>query len=50
MNRKVFTLELLGAVQLRIVQPFPQGLVSVSVFLVQAFDSTAAAEGIVLQW
>ena len=30
------------------VQPFTQGLAAVSTFLVQAFDSTAVSEGIIL--
>lgn len=57
MNRKtfililltLFTLELLGPVQDWVVQPFTQGLASVSAFLVQAFDSTVTSEGIILR-
>lgn len=57
MNRRIFilvllalfTLELLGPVQTWVVQPFTQGLAAVSAFLVQAFDSTAISEGIILR-
>lgn len=57
MNRKVFilvlltlfTLELLDPVQGWVIQPFTQGLAAVSAFLVQAFDSTATSEGIILR-
>lgn len=57
MNRKIFilvllvlfTLELLGPIQQWIVQPFTQGLASVSAFLVQLFDSTATSEGIIIR-
>lgn len=45
----LFTLELLGPVQEWVVQPFTQGLAAVSAFLVQAFDSTATSEGIILR-
>ena len=57
MNRKIFilvllvlfTLELLGPVQDWVVQPFTQGLATVSAWLVQLFDSTATSEGIVIR-
>ncbi|MEZ5537807.1 MAG: exosortase H [Thiolinea sp.] len=57
MNRKVFilvllalfTLELLGPVQDWFVQPFTQGLATVSAWLVQLFDSSATSEGIVIR-
>jgi len=57
MNRKIFilvllalfALELLGPVQDWVVQPFTQGLAATSAWLVQLFDSTATAEGIVLR-
>ena len=57
MNRKIFilvllalfTLELLGPVQDWVVQPFTQGLATVSAWLVQLFDSSATSEGIVIR-
>lgn len=45
----LFALELLEPVQDWIVQPFTQGLASVSAWLVQLFDSTVISENVILR-
>ncbi|MCF7983567.1 MAG: exosortase H [Thiohalocapsa sp.] len=44
----LFTIELLGPVQSLVIQPFTAGIAKVSAVVLQSFDSTVAAQGIVL--
>ena len=45
----LFTLELTGPVHDYVVEPFTQGLASLSAMLVQTFDSQVTAHGIIIQ-
>jgi exosortase H (IPTLxxWG-CTERM-specific) len=45
----LFTLELMGPVQTAVIQPFTTAVAHVSAFVLQGFDSTVQADGIVLR-
>ena len=44
----MFALEILGPVQTWVIQPFTAGIAHVSAFVLQLFDSTVHAQGIVI--